>query len=246
MKRNMFILSLALMLVVGAFAGSFAGAAPAAYAETGAQTANSITVNGTSSITVTPTIAYVTLGVATFHKDVVTAQTSNAEKMDAVYKALSALGIPKDKIKTVSYQINARYDYKDNISVLAGYDVLNAVQVTVTDLAKVSKVLDMTVKQGINQSNSISFSITDAERDATYLKALANAVANAKVKAGALASAAGVSIGKPAQITESSSSAIYPPVYGMGDYAARAESVATPISGGELKVEASVNVVYNY
>ena len=245
MKRNIMIVSLALMLVVGAFAGAFVGAAPAAYGETDAQATNSITVNGTSSITVTPTIAYVTLGVATFHKDAVTAQSSNAEKMDAVYKALTALGIPKEKIKTVAYNISARYDYKDNTSVLAGYDVINSVQVTVTDLTKVSKVLDMTVKQGINQSNSISFGVTDAERDATYLKALANAVANAKGKAGALANAAGVTIGKPAQIIENSSSAIYPPVYGLGDYA-RAESAATPISGGELKIEASVNVIYNY
>ncbi|NCB41164.1 MAG: DUF541 domain-containing protein [Clostridia bacterium] len=204
-----------------------------------------MTVNGSSSITVTPTIAYVTLGVATFNKDVLIAQSSNAEKMDAVYKALSALGIAKEKIKTVSYNISARYDYKDNVSVLAGYDVLNSVQVTVTDLKKVSKVLDMTVKQGINQSNSISFSITDSEREALYLKALASAVTSAKAKASALAAAAGVTIGKPSQIIESSSSVVYPPMYGMGDYA-KAESVATPISGGELKIEASVNVVYNY
>jgi len=244
MKKSLFVGSLALMLVVGAFAGSFLGAAPAAYAEAGAQTTNSITVNGTSSITVTPTIAYVTLGVATFNKDVIIAQSSNAAKMDAVYKALSDLGIAKEKIKTVSYNINARYDYKDNISVLAGYDVLNSVQVTVTDLTKVSKVLDMTVKQGINQSNSIYFGITDAERDATYLKALANAVTSAKAKAGALAAAASITIGKPSQIIENSSGVVYP-VYGMGDYA-KAESAATPISGGELKIEASVNVIYNY
>ncbi len=245
MKKNLLVISLALMLVVGAFAGSFLGSTPVASAETAASTVNSITVNGSSSITVTPTIAYVTLGVATFNKDVVIAQSSNATKMDAVYKALSALGIAKEKIKTVSYNINARYDYKDNISVLAGYDVLNSIQVTVTDLTKVSKVLDMTVKQGINQSNSISFGITDAEREATYLKALANAVTSAKAKAGALATAAGVSISKPAQIIEGSTNVIYPPMY-QADNMAKAESVATPISGGELVVEASVTVIYNY
>jgi len=245
MKKSLLVVGLALMLIVGAFAGSFIGAAPVASAETGAETVNSITVNGSSSITVTPTIAYVTLGVATFNKDVVASQSSNATKMDAVYKALSTLGIPKEKIKTVSYNINARYDYKDNISVLAGYDVLNSVQVTVTDLTKVSKVLDMTVKQGINQSNSISFGITDAEREATYLKALANAVTSAKAKAGALANAAGVTINKPAQIIEGSSNVVYPPMYAVGDYV-KAESAATPISGGELMVEASVTVIYNY
>lgn len=245
MKKNLFIVGLALMLIVGAFAGSFLGASPVALAETTGAPTNSITVNGSSSVTVTPTIAYVNLGVATFNKDVVVAQTSNATKMDAVYKALSALGIPKEKIKTVSYNINARYDYKDNISVLAGYDVLNSVQITVTDLTKVSKVLDMTVKQGINQSNSISFGITDAEREATYLKALATAVTSAKAKAGALATAAGVTISKPSQIVEGSSNVVYPPMYAAANMV-KAESVATPISGGELVVEASVTVIYNY
>lgn len=245
MKKKLLIISLSLMLIAGAFVGSFLGAAPVASAETATPITNSITVNGSSSVTVTPTIAYVNIGVATFNKDVVTAQSSNATKMDAVYKALSALGIPKEKIKTISYNINARYDYKNNISALAGYDVLNAIQVTVTDLTKVSKVLDMTVKEGINQSNSISFGITDTERDATYLKALATAVTSAKAKAGALATAAGVSINKPVQIIEGSPNVIYPPIYAMAD-SAKASSAATPISGGELKVEASVTVIYNY
>jgi repressor of nif and glnA expression len=71
---------------------------------------------------------------------------------DKVYKALEDLGIGKDKIKTVSYYINPRYDYTINTSVLNGYDVVNGIQVTVEDLAKVSQVLDMTVAQGVNQA----------------------------------------------------------------------------------------------
>ena len=40
------------------------------------------------------------------------------------------LGIAKEKIKTVSYYISPRYDYKDNITTLSGYDVVNTIQVT--------------------------------------------------------------------------------------------------------------------
>lgn len=84
--------------------------------------------------------------------------------MDRVYKTLASLEIKKDKIKTVNYNISLRYDYKNNVATLAGYNVINSIRVTVNDLKKVSDVLDMTIKRGVNQSNSISFGVTDEER----------------------------------------------------------------------------------
>jgi len=246
MKKSLYAIGLALMLVAGIFAGPLLGSSPVASAAETAQPESAITVQGTSSITVTPTLAYVNIGVSTFNKDAAVAQSSNATKMDAVYKALAALGIPKEKIKTVSYYISPRYDYKDNISTLAGYDVINTIEVT-TDLAKVSKVIDMTVKQGVNQANSISFGISDEERDAYYLKALDKAMLNAKSKAAALAKAGGVTIGAPSQIIEGSSGYVQPLPYATYDRAmAGAAETATPISGGELKVEANITVIYNY
>ncbi|ATW26842.1 SIMPL domain-containing protein [Candidatus Formimonas warabiya] len=246
MKKAFFTVSLALMLVIGLFAGSFLDPAPVASAGDTAQPQNSITVQGTSSITVTPTIAYVSIGVATFNKDATIAQSDNAKKMDLVYKALADLGIPKDKIKTVSYDIHPRYNYKDNVSVLAGYDVTNTIQVT-TDLAKVSNVLDMTVKQGVNEANSIYFGITDQERDTIYLQALDQAVVSAKAKATAIAKAAGVTVKEPFQIIEGSSASA-PPITYLADVKSirAADAASTPISGGELKVEANITIIYNY
>jgi uncharacterized protein len=246
MKKSLLVVSLTFMLVAGLFAGSFLGAAPVSLAAETAQPANAVTVQGTSTIKVTPTIAYVSIGVSTFNKDVTIAQSDNAKKMDAVYKALTAIGIAKEKIQTVSYYISPRYDYKDNISVLAGYDVINSIQVT-SDIAKVSNVIDLTVKQGINQANSISFGITDQERDAYYLQALDKAVVNAKTKAGVLAKAGGVTIGKPSQIIENSSASVTPIPYLAYDKAmVSAEGASTPISGGELDIIANVTVIYNY
>lgn len=245
MKKTIFTISLVLMLMVGLFAGSFFATEPAAAADTVLQTQNNITVQGSSSVTVTPTIAYVNIGVTTFNKNAAVAQSDNATKMDQVYKALANLGIAKDKIKTVSYYISPRYDYKDNTSTLAGYDVTNGIEVTVTDLTKVSKVLDMTVQQGVNQASSISFGISEQQRETIYLQALAKAVANAKAKANTLATASGVSISKPSQIIEGSSGSVVTPYYNAVDMV-KAEGVSTPISAGDLKVEANVTLVYNY
>jgi uncharacterized protein YggE len=208
---------------------------------------NTITVQGSSSITVSPTIAYVSIGVTTFNKNAASAQSENAVKMDRVYKTLASLGIKKNKIKTVNYNISPRYDYKNNVATLAGYNVINSIRVTVNDLKKVSDVLDMTVKEGVNQSNSISFGVTDEERDRLYLQALSQAVSNAKEKANTIAAAAGIAISKPANIIEGSSAHFVQPNYRAMDMAKMAsETVPTPISEGELMIEANVTVIYDY
>ena len=247
MKKSIFYTGLAIMLVVGLLAGSIFGNAVPVSAQAQDTAVNSISVQGTSSIITVPTVAYLTIGVETFNKDASAAQSENATKMDGVYKSLAAIGIAKTNIKTVSYTIHPRYDYKNDTSTLIGYDVSNLVQATVSDITKVSKALDVTVKQGVNKSNSIYFGITDAEREALYTQALEKAVKNAGAKAQALAKAAGVTINKPSQIIENSYS-IVQPIYNQGYERAAAQdsAVSTPISGGELKVEASIAVVYNY
>ena len=208
---------------------------------------NTITVQGSSSITVSPTIAYVSIGVTTFNKNAASAQSENAVKMDRVYKTLASLGIKKNKIKTVNYNISPRYDYKNNVATLAGYNVINSIRVTVNDLKKVRDVLDMTVKEGVNQSNSISFGVTDEERDRLYLQALSQAVSNAKEKANTIAAAAGIAISKPANIIEGSSAHFVQPNYRAMDMAKMAsETAPTPISEGELMIEANVTVIYDY
>ena len=186
---------------------------------------NTITVQGSSSITVSPTIVYVSIGVTTFNKNAASAQSENAVKMDRVYKTLASLGIKKDKIKTVNYNISPRYDYKNNVATLAGYNVINSIRVTVNDLKKVS----------------------DEERDRLYLQALSQAVSNAKEKANTIAAAAGIAISKPANIIEGSSAHFVQPNYRAMDMAKMtAEAAPTPISGGELTIEASVTVIYDY
>lgn len=235
------------MMIFALIGAMVIGACPALSSAEQAKERKTITVQGSSSITAAPTIAYVSIGVTTFNKNAATAQAENAVKMDRVYKTLASLGIKKDKIKTVNYNISPRYDYKNNVASLAGYNVVNSISVTVADLKKVSDVLDMTVKEGVNQSSSIAFGVTDEERDKLYLQALSQAVVNAKEKANTIASAAGIAISKPANIIEGSSSHFVQPNYRAMDMAKMtAEAAPTPISEGELTIEASVTVIYDY
>ncbi|MDY9921084.1 MAG: SIMPL domain-containing protein [Synergistota bacterium] len=245
MKRMVFTIKSALIMIA-LFSAILTTGAPAFSAEQ-VKERKTITVQGSSSVTAAPTIAYVCIGVTTFNKNAGAAQSENAVKMDRVHKTLASLGIKKDKIKTVNYNIAPRYDYKNNVATLAGYNVMNSISVTVTDLKKVSDVLDMTVKEGVNQSNSIAFGVTDEERDKLYLQALSQAVSNAKEKANTIATAAGIAISRPANIIEGSSAHFVQPNYRAMDMAKMAsEAAPTPISEGELMIEANVTVIYDY
>lgn len=245
MKKMSFSIK-SVLIMIALFSAILTTGAPAFSAEQ-VKERKTITVQGSSSVTAAPTIAYVNIGVTTFNKNAATAQSENAVKMDRVYKTLASLGIKKDKIKTVNYNISPRYDYKNNVATLAGYNVINSIRVTVMDLKKVSDVLDMTVKEGVNQSNSISFGVTDEERDKLYLQALSRAVSNAKEKANTIATAAGITISKPANIIEGSSAHFVQPNYRAMDMAKMAsEAAPTPISEGEMTIGANVTVIYDY
>ena len=245
MKKMSFSIK-SVLIMIALFSAILTTGAPAFSAEQ-VKERKTITVQGSSSVTAAPTIAYVSIGVTTFNKNAATAQSENAVKMDRVYKTLASLGIKKDKIKTVNYNISPRYDYKNNVATLAGYSVINSIRVTVMDLKKVSDVLDMTVKEGVNQSNSISFGVTDEERNRLYLQALSRAVSNAKEKANTIATAAGITISKPANIIEGSSAHFVQPNYRAMDMAKMAsEAAPTPISEGEMTIGANVTVIYDY
>ena len=245
MKKMSFSIK-SVLIMIALFSAILTTGAPAFSAEQ-VKERKTITVQGSSSVTAAPTIAYVNIGVTTFNKNAATAQSENAVKMERVYKTLASLGIKKDKIKTVNYNISPRYDYKNNVATLAGYNVINSIRVTVMDLKKVSDVLDMTVKEGVNQSNSISFGVTDEERNRLYLQALSRAVSNAKEKANTIATAAGITISKPANIIEGSSAHFVQPNYRAMDMAKMAsEAAPTPISEGEMTIGANVTVIYDY
>jgi len=245
MKRMSFSIK-SVLILIAIFSTILTTGIPAFSAEQ-VKERKTITVQGSSSVTAAPTIAYVSIGVTTFNKNAAAAQSENAVKMDRVYKTLASLGIKKDKIKTANYNISPRYDYKNNVATLAGYNVINSIRVTVNDLKKVSDVLDMTVKEGVNQSNSISFGVTDEERDKLYLQALSQAVSNANEKANTIAAAAGIAISKPANIIEGSSAHFVQPNYRTMDMVKMAaEAAPTPISEGEMTIGADVTVIYDY
>jgi uncharacterized protein YggE len=204
-----------------------------------------ITASGKGAIQATPDVAYVNMGVITEGQELSKVQAENAEKMTKVIASLTELGVKKEEIKTINYNVNPNYkwDEKTGKSSIVGYTVSNTLVVTINDISQTGNLLDKVVANGSNSINSIRFSIKN-EAD-LYNQALELAVKDAKSKATAMGKGLGIENIQPLKITESSSR--YSPVYNERNMAAMdSAKAATPISGGELEVTANVSIEFSF
>lgn len=202
-----------------------------------------LSVNGTGTVTVTPDVARLELGIEVTAKTVAQARSSAAEAMDEVMASLNANGVEEGDVKTRFFNIYPQYNYRNEAAPeITGFIVNNQVTVTVRDLDTVSDVLDDAIDAGGDfvRVNGISFTVDDPEQ---FLdEAREKAVANAREHAETLASAAGVSVGDVRSISESSGG-YYPPEPRFAlDSAASGGS--TSISPGEQDLTISVFVIF--
>lgn len=200
-----------------------------------------ILVTGQGQITATPDIAYLTLGVDSQASTVATAQAAATNAMTAVMLALKNKGIADSDITTVGYNINQAWDYKTNTTT--GYQVSNTITVKIKKISDTGAIIDAVTAAGGNliRVNSLSFSINDPTPFMKQARQLA--MADAKDKAGQLATFGGVTLGPPSFITESSGYYAPSPIYYAAGVSAR--DVATPISPGQTQISVNVQVIYS-
>ena len=208
-----------------------------------AEEAPTLTMNGIGVARIAPDVAEITLGVVTEAKDAAKAHADNAAQATRVQNAVKALGIAERDIQTTRYDFSPVYDVKDNgRSVTTGYTVTNSVVVKVRNLDNVGKVIDAALASGANRVDSLEFSASDPS--AAKNAALADAARDARNKADAVAKALGVRIVRILNVYADAQPYNTPRNFMPMMMAKEAYDAGTPISAGELSVEASVNVTY--
>jgi uncharacterized protein YggE len=223
----------ALVLAASAFAG--VGAPRLIRADPGEADPGTLSVVGTGSVTTKPDTARVSAGVTTQASNAAGAMAANADEMSKVIEALKRAGVASKDLQTEFVSVNPRYD--DNGQAIVGYSASNSVSAVVRELSKVGDVIDAAVAAGANNVSGPSLARDD--QDKLYRDALEAAVVNAREKATALASAAGVSLGKIRSLNESPQS-VGPVMFD----ALAARETATPIEPGTAEITASVRVVF--
>jgi uncharacterized protein len=206
-------------------------AAPAAHAAS----PRSITVNGSGMVSTTPNQADFTFGVTTNGGTATAALSANARLMNRVIAALKAQGVAATDIQTAEVSLSPNRN--DNGNRILNYTASNSVTARVHPLSKAGPVVDAAVTAGANEISGPSLTSSDAR--VLSQRALKVAVVDARSRASAIASAAGVRLGRVLTVTETTSSPIP-----LEAKAAAGVASSTPVEAGTVQIEADVTVTF--
>jgi len=230
MKR-LFLLVAAGLTVV-ALAGAV-GLPDLAGAQDPGSTEDSITVSGVGSVDAVPNEATMSFGAESRAATAKAAVAANADAMRRILNALRQAGGRELATQWVSV-----YPYTDETNTVNGYAASNSVS-AVSDVGDAPALIDAAAEAGANQISGPGLGSSNAE--ALYRQALAKAIGDARLKAEALAKAAGRSLGAVTTIVEGGASQPEP----LYDRAQAAADSATPIVPGEQETSATVNVTFS-
>jgi uncharacterized protein YggE len=193
-----------------------------------------LTMAGHGEVRAAPDMVRLTAGVVSQAPTAAAALAANSARMKAVFAALDKLGTRPNDIQTRNFSVSPRYAGGDTPR-LTGYEVSNQVSVRLSDTARLGAALDALVTAGANRIDGVDFAI--AAPAPLLEKARAEAVADAKARAGTYARAAGVTLGPILSISEGGAGPVAPrPMM----FAAK----AVPVAAGEESVSADVTLVW--
>ena len=203
-----------------------------------------ISVEGEASTYVEPDRAVLIIGVETDGKTVADAKSKNDSRIATLMDAVRAVGIEKTDIQTSNLNIQPVYDYKSDDRRLIKYVMRNQIRITIKNLDKVEDVINKGLSEGGNVFNGLQFYVEDPEsiRDSLRVEATMNAKARASKVAGAL----GVSVGKPVTINVRSQGGATFVVRGSraSESMMSADASSTEVSSGNIKIQASVSIMF--
>jgi uncharacterized protein YggE len=201
-----------------------------------------ITVTGTGKVTLTPDIAYISIGVHTENASAKQAVSENSTQVQAVIVAIKGFGVADKDIQTTDFSVNPQQQTDVNGKVTGViYAVDNTVYVTVRDLSKLGDLLDSTVNAGANNINSIQFDVAD--KTAALSQARQAAVADASKQANELTKATNVTLGDVQTISYYDSTAPVTVQYSRSAVAAPM-AASVPVQAGSMQIYTTVTIVY--
>lgn len=201
-----------------------------------------IVTSGDAVVKRAPDRAWVTIGAESRARTAAEAQRLNTDAMTAVIEQIKSSGIPADAVQTTGYNLQPEFDYAGGKQTLRGYVARNQVQVRVDALAKTGDVIAAAVATGATNVSGVRFDLKD--RDGVEREALRLAVQDARGRATAAASGAGVTIDRILRIEEQREMVDIPrPMsMNMATVESRAAQASVPIEAGDIEVRARVTL----
>jgi uncharacterized protein YggE len=208
-----------------------------------------ISVTGEGKVTAVPDIAAVTLGMQTKRMDSADSAKQQLEKvMDAVFKAVKALGVEEKDISVQYLSLNPIYDWTQTGQIFRGFEASQSLRVKVRKLDTISDVVSVATKAGANQVGGVEFTIDDPK--ALQAQAREKAIADAKGQAEKLADQLGVRLDDIISFSEGGG--YYPPMpyarmdaMGMTGGGGDMVKESIPLPAGEQEITVNVTMTYS-
>jgi hypothetical protein len=212
-------------------------AVPAAPADESAPT---ISVSASGDVEAEPDLAVVRLAVEHTADSADEARQRVADDVATMRDALREAGVPDENVSTDAFAIHVQYDSTPDGREVDGYRAVHAFRVEVAPDAA-GEVIDAAVENGATRVGGVQFTLSEDRTRALRADALAEAMADARSDADALASAADVSIVGVHSVSTSDGPVVPFTAETRADAAAGAPTVLEP---GTVTVTAQVRVVY--
>ncbi len=201
-----------------------------------------VVTQGEATVKRRPDQAWLTVKTETRDAKADNVRRISAESMSGVQAVLRATGLPADAIRTSEYWLTPDLEWKNGRSSVKGYIVRNQIEIRVDDLDRLANVIDA-VSTAQNTTLAISdLRFTLKNQQAPEAEALRLAVQAALSRAQAIASGAGLSLGKIVRIEEPNINHVHAPEPRLmrASVANADKSVETPITIGDIEVQVKV------
>jgi uncharacterized protein YggE len=208
---------------------------------TGSNQAATVAVTGTGRVERTADLALATFVIEATRPTAADARRDAAGVATAVIEALAGAGIPRADLRTAGLDLVPNWEQEGNRSVRRGFTVTNRVGATVRDLELVGRVIDAGLAAGATGLDGVQLLLADPAPAADEARRLA--VADARARAEAIVSAAGLSLGRLVSIAEGGAGPAPMPHPAMR-LEAFAADVPTPVLPGRIEVSVSVSAVW--
>jgi uncharacterized protein YggE len=205
------------------------------------RTITKVMVTGDSIVQAQPDTAILTVSVVTQARRALDAQQDNANRSDAVVRALKSSAGAGAEVKTSGYSLQPMRVYKEGQPpTVTGYEVRNSVTVTMSDLTRVGAVIDATAQAGANDVAGILFTLRK-DRPARD-EALAEATREAVSKAQVIARALGGRVVRIVEVQEEGTQRPRPIYESQPQAMMRTAAEPTPIEIGTLDITSRVQL----
>lgn len=206
----------------------------------------SIAVQGEATREVAPDEAVLAFTIESKGRELAAVKQAQDEKIQALYRLAGQLKIEKKHLETRHAQLHPQYRYHEGEQHFDGYRASTGVTMTLTRLDLVGEAMQRLVDAGFDRLDNVDYRVGDDQsiREELQLEALRNA----KMKAGNMAAALGLKLGRAITIEESGAH-VSPPLQPVmqteammmhSGRAAASKPVAPPSGQQEIRAHVSV------